>query len=157
MHGGMQGGGGMGGMGLDSPPAAKAEPASGQGAAGSPPPPPPAALRLICPKWAFLEGEYTLVGASLVEGGRGKEYRGWNTMPVWLSEDKEHCIFSDSEGLWKVGEHAKQDMEEGLGFVKSRDPHCGVLPHRTLAWLRSPGEGEGDDSVPDSQIRIVSV
>eukprot|EP01062_Namystynia_karyoxenos_P073643 TRINITY_DN70457_c0_g1_i1.p2 TRINITY_DN70457_c0_g1~~TRINITY_DN70457_c0_g1_i1.p2 ORF type:complete len:200 (+),score=59.85 TRINITY_DN70457_c0_g1_i1:63-602(+) len=143
-----------------SPPRREVEPAGAAVAGGDEGV--PVVLRLICPEWEWLQGNYALSRASVTEGARGKEHVGWNHMPVWIGgsdPDTQYCIFSDQEGVWKIGEHLREDMEQGIGYIKARQPHRGALPQHTREWLRSvvTAEEEEERCEYSPRVRVVVV
>eukprot|EP01065_Artemidia_motanka_P048520 TRINITY_DN782_c0_g1_i1.p1 TRINITY_DN782_c0_g1~~TRINITY_DN782_c0_g1_i1.p1 ORF type:complete len:614 (+),score=157.83 TRINITY_DN782_c0_g1_i1:55-1896(+) len=93
---------------------------------------------------AEASGRYVLV-----------EDRVCRNEPMWAREG-EHAqgawrLFSDPHARWKIG--IVNEIEQGLGYVKTENPHNGVLPHKLKNWMRVGNDGEAD-WVLDPTVRI---
>eukprot|EP00927_Polykrikos_kofoidii_P062107 TRINITY_DN56928_c0_g1_i1.p1 TRINITY_DN56928_c0_g1~~TRINITY_DN56928_c0_g1_i1.p1 ORF type:complete len:608 (-),score=64.64 TRINITY_DN56928_c0_g1_i1:61-1884(-) len=92
---------------------------------------PPLTLHLQCdPNYqSNLCGEYTLVAGETA-----------NEMPLWKNEH-DNWLASSAGGVWLVTDtEARQNgFKVNMGFIKSRNPHAGVLPHSITNWVNLRG------------------
>eukprot|EP00754_Rhynchopus_humris_P021391 Rhum_TRINITY_DN14744_c7_g1::Rhum_TRINITY_DN14744_c7_g1_i1::g.114223::m.114223 len=85
---------------------------------------PPAVLVVEVPNLFEMAGEFTLMAEPHV--GR----------PQWESDDRRLYHLG---GRWAIGfEH---EVDEGVAWVSTTQPHRNVLPHKITSWSFAPEEG----------------
>eukprot|EP01063_Lacrimia_lanifica_P015161 TRINITY_DN2197_c1_g1_i1.p1 TRINITY_DN2197_c1_g1~~TRINITY_DN2197_c1_g1_i1.p1 ORF type:complete len:657 (+),score=258.70 TRINITY_DN2197_c1_g1_i1:97-2067(+) len=105
---------------------------AGDAAAAAAPPPaddpsPPAVLSVEVPCVGSLSGEYKLSEA---------EHCG---RPFWTCESAGTALYHEA-GRWVVG--FEEEMDEGVVWMASSQPHRGAMPHTVTQWEAIECEGE---------------
>eukprot|EP01062_Namystynia_karyoxenos_P019416 TRINITY_DN17317_c0_g1_i1.p1 TRINITY_DN17317_c0_g1~~TRINITY_DN17317_c0_g1_i1.p1 ORF type:complete len:462 (+),score=102.09 TRINITY_DN17317_c0_g1_i1:79-1386(+) len=85
---------------------------------------PPAALAVVAPPRPQLQGVFRIADQQ------------WRGRPMW--QCGENRIFADS-GMWLIASH--EEMEEGIGWIVSGEPHAGRTPDCISSWQYAPEEG----------------
>eukprot|EP01062_Namystynia_karyoxenos_P040259 TRINITY_DN29377_c0_g1_i1.p1 TRINITY_DN29377_c0_g1~~TRINITY_DN29377_c0_g1_i1.p1 ORF type:complete len:374 (+),score=113.99 TRINITY_DN29377_c0_g1_i1:86-1123(+) len=81
--------------------------------------------------------------------------RKFNHNHYWVSPDGLRCIFADPTGRWKLGR--TDEMELGVGDIKSATQPTHRTPEQMVNWLRSGDDAAGEpDWVPDRSVIISS-